>query len=116
VFKLFWIQAIGHLNNLKMEVEMLRSAPPKPSSSQQESARKIDDSWKLDMPLNGSPLLDKSGRVRVAILTSFNSQLNRVVDTIPASLFGPLQFFLLERASVRDYRQKYLDRIIGYLL
>jgi hypothetical protein len=64
VLKLFWIQAIGHMKNIEMEVEILRNAPPSDRASRppNPSSSTGDEAWKLDMPISGG-FLDKNGKV-----------------------------------------------------
>ena len=74
VLRLFYTEAQKHLSNAVREVELLRSAPPRPpvqySSQGSRPSTSSDETWKLDepLPLGGpdgkGPLLDQQGKVR----------------------------------------------------
>lgn len=64
ILKLFWVQALDHLNGIEREEEMLRSAPPRSDKKQASdpSRQPPDDSWRLDMPTDKRRLIDDKGR------------------------------------------------------
>ena len=80
VLCLFYAEAQKHLSNTVREVELLRSAPPRPpvqyTSQGPRPSTSADETWKLDtlLPLGGpdgkGPLLDRQGKVRMDGLSS----------------------------------------------
>ena len=76
LFRLTYTQAQSQLESLEQELELLRSMPPPPLSSEDSRQRQAnpkdqDDMWRLDAPRptggpdGKGPLLDPSGKVRV---------------------------------------------------
>lgn len=75
VLRLFYAEAQRHLSNAVREVELLRSASPRPpthyTSQASRPSTSADETWKLDtlLPLGGpdgkGPLLDQQGKVRI---------------------------------------------------
>ncbi|KIJ35691.1 hypothetical protein M422DRAFT_232756 [Sphaerobolus stellatus SS14] len=66
--RLMWVQAQTLLENMDLELELLRNAPP-PAPQRPESEQDTDNTWRLDpsIPRGGpdgkGPLMDSSGRI-----------------------------------------------------
>ena len=80
VLSLFYAEAQKHLSNAVREVELLKSAPPRPpvqyTSQDTRPLTSTDETWKLDTlsppggPDGKGPLLDQQGKVREQGLSS----------------------------------------------
>lgn len=78
LLRLTYGQAHAQLQSLEQEVQILRSAPPRPPEALEDPRRArqdgTDNMWRLDAPLpqggpdGKGPLLDSSGRVSYTML------------------------------------------------
>lgn len=77
LLRLTYGQAQAQLQSLEQEIQILRSAPPRPSEAPEDPRhareREANDVWRLDAPMpqggpdGKGPLLDSSGKVRLAM-------------------------------------------------
>ena len=119
LLRLTYTQARGQLEGTDQELELLRSAPPSPSSSVptlekgKGKSRDEGDMWKLEVPARsngGGPLLDLSGKV----CSQLNSSILVSFIESAGSLFNHSQFSPPGPPIGHGFNPKYLVLVIVY--